>query len=138
MNKIYPNLKIVGNFSPPLGDISNSLNQKIVSDINTLKPNILWVGLGSPRQEKWIYQNFNNLSLNLAIGVGAVFDYVSGKKKKPPKWIKKVGLAWSYRILFQDFSLLWRKRYYAYLWEFIIPVLFQVMRSRVCLLRRGN
>jgi len=127
----YPRLKIVGNFSPPLGEISQRMNYEIVRKINSAKPNILWVGLGSPRQERWIYSNFGNLDVNVAMGVGAAFDYAAGKKQRAPKWMQITGLEWFYRILFENFTLFWKKKYYAYLWEFMVPVLAQVFRERI-------
>jgi len=125
-----PNLKIVGNFSPPLGDIPQELSSEIIRKINELNPNILWVGLGAPRQEKWIYQNFNKLNVNIAIGVGAAFDYGAGKKRRAPRWMHKISLEWIYRILFENPSLFWKKRYYAYFWEFILPVTVQIIKNR--------
>jgi N-acetylglucosaminyldiphosphoundecaprenol N-acetyl-beta-D-mannosaminyltransferase len=131
-------LRIVGNFSPPFGEISDSLNAEILERINAVKPDILWVGLGAPRQEKWIYNNLEQLDVHVAIGVGAAFDYEAGKRKRAPRWMHKIGMEWFYRILFENPTLFWTKRYYAYLWEFIIPVLFQVMKKRIYLLKKGN
>lgn len=127
----HPNLEIKGNFSPPLGEIPAQLSDKIVEIINGLNPNILWVGLGAPRQEKWIYYNFHRLNVNIAIGVGAAFDYESRTKRRAPRWMHKVGMEWVYRILFENPTLFWKKRYYAYLWEFILPVFGQIVKDRV-------
>lgn len=126
-----PDLKIVGNFSPPLGEISDRLSDEIVGRINAAKPNILWVGLGAPRQEIWIHKNFHRLNVNIAIGVGAAFDYEAGKKRRAPIWMQKIGMEWSYRILFENPSLFWKKRYYAYIWEYFLPVTAQIVRERV-------
>jgi len=130
-NRRYPRLKIVGNFSPPLGEIPHSLNDEIIDRVNKAKPDILWVGLGAPRQEKWIYNNFNNLSVHVAIGVGVAFDYEGGKKRRAPSWMHKVGIEWSYRILFENHNLFWKKRYYAYFGEFILPVIIQIIKNRI-------
>lgn len=127
----YPALRISGNFSPPLGEISNQLSDEIIERINAAKPDILWVGLGSPRQEKWIHKNFQRLNVNIAIGVGAAFDYEAGKKQRAPRWMHKLSLEWSYRILFENPALFWKKRYYACLWEFILPVLAQIIKERI-------
>jgi len=125
-----PALKIVGNFSPPFGDLSNELTSWIIKDINSCSPDILWVGLGSPRQEKWIANNFSKLNARIAMGVGAVFYYAGGIKKRAPRWMQKIGLEWSHRIFIEDFSLLWRKRYYAFFHEFMMPVLIQAINQR--------
>lgn len=134
----HPKMKIAGNFSPPFGKLSKEMNQQILERINAVKPNILWVGMGAPRQEMWIYDHFNKLDVNIAIGVGAVFDYEAGKRKRAPEWMQKIGLEWSYRILVQDPTLFWKKRYYAYLWEFILPAFSQIIRERVFHSKRGK
>jgi N-acetylglucosaminyldiphosphoundecaprenol N-acetyl-beta-D-mannosaminyltransferase len=128
-----PSLRIVGNFSPPMGEISWHLSLEIVERINTVRPNILWVGLGAPRQEMWIHKNFDKLKVNVAIGVGAAFDYEAGKKRRAPVWMQKMGMEWSYRILFENPTLLWKKRYHAYIWEFILPVAAQIIRARIAM-----
>lgn len=138
LKRRHPCLKIAGYFSPPMGEISNLLSDEIVKRINKSNPDILWVGLGAPRQERWIYKNINRLNIRVAICVGAVFYYEAGEKRRAPKWMHKVGLEWSYRILFQDPSLLWKKRYYAYLWEFILPVLVQIIKERISLFKKDN
>lgn len=127
----YPDLDIKGSFSPPLGEIPKHLSETIVETINSVKPDILWVGLGAPRQEKWIYHNLGRLHVNIAIGVGAAFDYVAGKRKRAPRWMHKIGMEWSYRIMFENPSLFWKKRYYAYVWEFTLPVSRQIISERV-------
>ena len=134
--KLHPGLKIAGNFSPPFGEITRQLSDEIVEKINAANPDVLWVGLGAPRQERWIYENLHRLNVNMVIGVGAAFDYEAGKKQRAPKWMQKMGLEWSYRIIFENPSLFWKKRYYAYLWEFILPVLSQVIKERVLIIRR--
>ena len=131
----YPNLDIRGNFSPPLGEIPDRLSDKIVEMINAVKPNILWVGLGAPRQEKWIYQNLNRLDVNIAIGVGAAFDYEAGKRQRAPRWMHKIGMEWSYRILLEKPALFLVKRYYAYTWEYILPVMIQILKHRFSSMR---
>ncbi len=131
----YPSLSIAGNFSPPLGEIQEQMTNEIIQRVNASKPNILWVGLGAPRQERWIFQNLQRLNVNIAIGVGAAFDYEAGKRKRAPRWMHKIGMEWSYRILMENPSLFWKKRYYAYLWEFILPVFAQIIRERISLSR---
>jgi N-acetylglucosaminyldiphosphoundecaprenol N-acetyl-beta-D-mannosaminyltransferase len=127
----YPDLLIAGNFSPPMGTLSDNLNEAILQRIKATKPDILWVGMGAPRQERWISRYLDRLDVRIAIGVGAVFYYEAGIKKRAPRWMQRIGMEWSYRILKQEPSLFWRKRYYAYLWEFIIPVLSQVLVTRL-------
>ena len=138
MKRRHPALKIAGNFSPPLGEIPNQLSDDIIEMINTVKPDILWVGLGAPRQERWTHKNFHRLHVNIAICVGAAFYYEAGIKRRAPRWMHKVGLEWTYRILFQDLTLLWKKRYHAYLWEFILPVIAQIIKERISIFKKGH
>lgn len=131
LSERYPGLRIVGNFSPRMGELTASMVDDIVEKVNALTPDILWVGTGSPRQERFIHENMSRLKCRVAIGVGAAFYYEAGIKRRAPRWMQKVGLEWSYRILFEDPRLLWKKRYYAYLWEFAFPLLLQIIRKRI-------
>ncbi len=75
---------------------------KVIEKINNTKPEILLVSLGSPRQEKWIYENLKKMpSVKLAIGVGGAFDFISGRIKRAPKFIQKIGLEWLWRLILQ-------------------------------------
>lgn len=82
--------------------------RNIINEINALKPNILIVGLGIPKQEKWIYRHLNELDVNLCWGVGAVFNNLSGKLKRAPQWMIDYGLEWLYR-LYQEPKRLWKR-----------------------------
>jgi len=74
----------------------------VINTINKVKPNILFVGLGSPMQEKWIYYNLDKMpSVKVAIGVGGAFDFISGKIKRAPKFLQKNGLEWLWRFILQ-------------------------------------
>jgi len=75
---------------------------KVIEKINLLKPDILLVGLGSPKQEKFIYENLSKMpSVKLAIGVGGAFDFISGRVKRAPKIFQKIGMEWLYRLILQ-------------------------------------
>lgn len=75
---------------------------KVIDKINKAKPEILLVGLGSPRQEKWIYENLKKIPIvRVAIGVGGAFDFISGKVKRAPKFIQKISLEWFWRLILQ-------------------------------------
>jgi len=75
---------------------------RVVYKINKVKPDILLVGLGSPKQEKWIYENLKKMpSVKLAIGVGGAFDFISGSIKRSPKFLQKIGLEWLWRLIIQ-------------------------------------
>ena len=94
----YPHLKIVGGHN---GYFDEKEEKKILYDIKKLSPSILLVGLGAPKQEKWIYDNIRLTTAKVAIGIGGSFDVMSGKTKRAPKIFCKLGLEWFYRLLKQ-------------------------------------
>ncbi|MDE3124611.1 MAG: WecB/TagA/CpsF family glycosyltransferase [Bacteroidota bacterium] len=96
----YPGIKIVGVYSPPYADrFSDEENQKMINMINAVKPNVLWVSLTAPKQDIWIYEHFEKLDVNIAIGVGGAFEVTAGLIKRSPRWMQKAGLEWFYRFL---------------------------------------
>ncbi len=104
----YPGVNIVGWHSPPFRPLSKTEDTQLVRLINTQQPDFLWVGLGAPKQEKWIASHLHRVKATVQLGVGAAFDFHSGYVKRAPEWMQKRGLEWFYRIL-QDRRLL--KRY---------------------------
>ena len=98
MQEKYPHLKIVGGHN---GYFDEKEEKKILYDIKKLSPSILLVGLGAPKQEKWIYDNIRLTTAKVAIGIGGSFDVMSGKTKRAPKIFCKLGLEWFYRLLKQ-------------------------------------
>jgi N-acetylglucosaminyldiphosphoundecaprenol N-acetyl-beta-D-mannosaminyltransferase len=105
----FPNIRIVGVYSPPFG-FENNLNEnyKITQMIKVAKPDILFVGLGAPKQEKWIFKHKNLYEVPVSIGIGASFEFVSGFVRRAPVWMQKCGLEWSWRILMEP-KRLWRR-----------------------------
>lgn len=96
--KKYPGLIIAGKYSPPFRPLLKQENNDMIAKINQSKPDILWVGLGSPKQEKWIADNLSELYCPVQIGVGAAFDFYSNAIKRAPQKIQNLGLEWFYRI----------------------------------------
>ena len=117
----FPELKIVGMIETPIRPIPIKRNKNILNEIKTTKPDIIFVGLGCPLQEEWMISNYKKVNKGVFIGVGAAFDFISGKVKQAPKWIQNVGLEWFFRLL-QDPIRLW-KRYLIYNTEFIFHIL---------------
>ena len=111
--------KIVGMYSPTLEEVLNS--EKNIENINNANPDILWVGLGLPKQEKWIFQNKDKLNVPAIIGVGAAFKFLSGKVKRAPKWVGDLGFEWLWR-LFCEPKKTW-KRVFVYMPIFFYLVL---------------
>ena len=96
--KDFPNVQIVGVHD---GYIDGEKEQEVIDEINRLQPNVLFVGTGAPRQEKWIYKHRNELEVDVATGQGGTFDYEAGKIKRAPKVIQKMGIEWFWRLIRQ-------------------------------------
>lgn len=103
----YPEAEICGMISPPFRELSEAEDEDIINEINNSNPDIVWVGLGAPKQEIWMYNHQNKIKA-LMIGVGAAFDYESGNIKRAPKWMQKMSLEWLYRLL-QDPKRLFKR-----------------------------
>ncbi|WP_273484037.1 WecB/TagA/CpsF family glycosyltransferase [Desulforamulus ruminis] len=107
----FPGLKIVGTYSPPMGFEKNyEENEKILSMIRDSNPHILFVALGAPKQEIWMYHYRNLTKVPVSIGVGASFDFVAGRIKRAPQFIQKIGLEWFWRFCQEPRRLF--KRYF--------------------------
>jgi exopolysaccharide biosynthesis WecB/TagA/CpsF family protein len=96
----YPGIVIKGLYSPPFRELSAEEDQETVDMINASGADIIWIGLGAPKQEKWMKAHEGRIN-GVMMGVGAGFDFHAGTIKRAPVWIQKVGLEWLYR-LFQD------------------------------------
>ena len=109
----YPNIKIKGCLSPPFKNIySTAETNKMINFINKKKPDVLWVGLTQPKQEKWIFENYLKLNVKFIGAIGAVFDFYSGQIKRAPIIIQSLGLEWVYRIC-QDPRRLWIRYFFS-------------------------
>ena len=96
----YSHLKIVGMYSPPFHPLTQEENEEIIQNINESNPDFIWVALGAPKQEKWMYDHVNKVN-GVMLGVGAAFDFIAGTVRRAPKWMQELCLEWLYRI-FQD------------------------------------
>lgn len=120
----FPGLRLVGVFAPPRSPAFSALtNDEIVRRVNEARPDILWVGLGAPRQELWIRANLGRLDARLAIGVGAAFDMCSGSIRRAPGCMQRAGLEWFYRFLREPRRLF--RRYFIDSAPFLPLVLWQ-------------
>ncbi len=117
----YPQSKIVGMFSPPFRELSSEEDVEVISMINQAHPDFLWVGLGAPKQERWMVAPQGKVS-GFMVGVGAAFDYFAGNIKRAPQWMQKANLEWLYRLL-QDPKRLF-KRYFItntkFIWNVVV------------------
>ena len=98
IKKIYPNLKIVGYHE---GYFDSDTEESVIAEINDLKPNVLFVAMGAPLQEKWIQKHKDELQVDVAAGQGGTFDYEAGKIKRAPVIFQKLGIEWFWRLMLQ-------------------------------------
>ncbi len=117
----FPGTKVAGFLSPPFREFLPEENERYLNEINNSKPDIVWVALGAPKQEKWIYSNFNSLNKGIMIGIGAGFDYLAGNLVNAPQWMKDHSLEWLYRLK-QEPERLWKR----YLFRNITFILFEM------------
>jgi len=105
----YPNLEVV-TYSPPYKpEFSQEDNAAIVSAINKANPDLLWIGMTAPKQEKWTYSNWQELDIHCHVGtVGAVFDFYAGTTERAPLWWQQHSLEWLYRLL-KEPKRMWRR-----------------------------
>jgi N-acetylglucosaminyldiphosphoundecaprenol N-acetyl-beta-D-mannosaminyltransferase len=115
----YPWIRIVGTCTPPFRELNSAEEQNLVSRVRRLKPDIVWVGISTPKQERFMHRYLPILNTTLMFGVGAAYDFHTGRLKDAPQWVKTIGMQWFHRLL-QDPRRLW-KRYLrnnpAFLWH---------------------
>lgn len=116
LKSTYPELQIVGMYSPPFRILTSQEDDKIVRQINQSQPDFVWIGLGAPKQEKWMSEHQGRIG-GFMVGVGAGFDYFAGNIQRAPIWMQKINLEWVYRLM-QDPKRLFG-RYWHTNWKFI-------------------
>jgi len=119
----YPNLQVAGFESPPFRELTQEEDDGIVDRINASKAHIVWIGLGSPKQDVWMADHRARLNAPVLIGVGAAFDFFAGRIKQAPPWMQKSGTEWLFRLVSEP-SRLWR-RYLIYNPKFVFLFLQQ-------------
>ena len=97
----FPGLIVSGTYSPPFRQLSRDEDEVIIGQINETNPDILWVGLGLLKQEKWIAKHLKKIRVPWMIGVGAAFDFHAGTIKRAPELFRRAGLEWLYRVTFE-------------------------------------
>ena len=107
--EVYPHLKVV-TYSPPYKpEFSDEDNKAIIDAINAVNPDLLWIGMTAPKQEKWTYSHWNKLNIHCHVGtIGAVFDFFAGTVERAPIWWQRHGLEWLYRLL-KEPKRMWRR-----------------------------
>ena len=107
LNEKYPGLEIVGMYSPPFRPMTAIEDKAIVEEINKTNPDFVWIGLGAPKQEKWMAEHQGKVK-GLMLGVGAGFDYFAGNIERAPEWMQKSNMEWAYRLM-QDPKRLFKR-----------------------------
>jgi len=113
----YPQLDVAGHYSPPFEPVGKVPQQSVIDRINAAQPDIVWVGLGSPKQDLWAQLYAPHLNAKVIIGVGAAFDFLSLNKPQAPRWMQRNGLEWLFRLINEPRRL--GKRYIVYNSKFI-------------------
>ncbi len=115
-----PGLRIVGTYSPPFRTLTKAEDAALVEQINSANPDLVWVGLSTPKQERWMAAHVGRLSAPALLGVGAAFDINAGTLRQAPPWMQRSGLEWAYR-LYREPRRLWR-RYFSNNPRFVLGI----------------
>jgi N-acetylglucosaminyldiphosphoundecaprenol N-acetyl-beta-D-mannosaminyltransferase len=108
MRREFPGTRIVGTYTPPFRELTTKEETELIREVNALRPDMIWVGISTPRQDLWMNRMLPKLRTTLMFGVGAAFDFNSGRIRNCPPWVKRAGLHWLYRLM-QDPRRLWRR-----------------------------
>jgi len=128
LRRRFPGITVVGTFTPPFRPLEPSEQLALEKQMETTLPDIVWVGLSTPKQEKFMAANFRRLPCKIMVGVGAAFDIHTGHVKDAPKWIKDAGLQWAHRLC-QEPGRLW-KRYLVNNSAFLVAIGLQLAGLR--------
>lgn len=128
MERRFPGLQIVGTYTPPFRQATPEEDTAIVRQIDATHPDIVWVGLSTPKQDRWMADHMGKVAAPVMIGVGAAFDFHSGRKRQAPHWMQRSGLEWLFRLC-QEPRRLWR-RYLVYNPLFAAMVLLQLTGAK--------
>jgi N-acetylglucosaminyldiphosphoundecaprenol N-acetyl-beta-D-mannosaminyltransferase len=108
LKSIASDLKVAGSYSPGILAVKEKEKNEVIQMINEAKPDILWIGLGSPKQDYWMSLHRSLLDVPVMIGVGAAFDFIAGVKKQAPRWMQRCGLEWLFRLCCEP-GRLWKR-----------------------------
>lgn len=120
----FPGLKVVGTYTPPFRPLNTEEEIQLLEHVSNLRPDIFWVGLSTPKQERFMARYLHRLDAKIMVGVGAAFDFHTGAIKDCPDWIKKAGLQWLHRLSQEPSRL--TKRYMknnpAFIWKITLQL----------------
>jgi N-acetylglucosaminyldiphosphoundecaprenol N-acetyl-beta-D-mannosaminyltransferase len=124
----FPGLRVAGVHAPPFRPLTEAEDAEEVSRINATRADLVFVGLGCPKQERWMAEHRSRLTAAVLLGVGAAFDFHTGRVRQAPRWMMGAGLEWLFRLI-QEPRRLWR-RYLVYNPRFLFHVTLQLLRLR--------
>ncbi len=124
----FPELRIVGTYTPPFRPLNQEEQEELLGHVHRVRPDIIWVGLSTPTQERFMAEFLPRLETKLMVGVGAAFDFHTSRVKDAPEWVKQAGLQWLHRLL-QNPGRLW-KRYLINNPRFLWNITFQLLGFR--------
>jgi N-acetylglucosaminyldiphosphoundecaprenol N-acetyl-beta-D-mannosaminyltransferase len=101
-------ITIAGTYTPPFRPLTTEEEKEVESLVEKSRPDVLWVGLSTPKQEKWMHEHRNKLKVPVMLGVGAAFDMNSGRLRRAPKWMQDNGLEWLFRLIAEP-RRLWKR-----------------------------
>jgi N-acetylglucosaminyldiphosphoundecaprenol N-acetyl-beta-D-mannosaminyltransferase len=130
----YPGLAVAGVYSPPFRPLTPQEEVEIVQRITEARPDIVWVGLSTPKQERWMADHVHRLASPVLIGVGAAFDFHAGMKRQAPRWMRRNGLEWFFRLLSEPRRLY--RRYLVNIPLFACYLLLEAFGLRISSRRR--
>jgi N-acetylglucosaminyldiphosphoundecaprenol N-acetyl-beta-D-mannosaminyltransferase len=133
LQRRFPGLRVAGTFSPPFAPLNKDERNALLNKVREARPDFFWVGIGMPKQEKFMAEYISILpEAKIFIGVGAAFDFFTGRVRQAPRWMMRLGLEWLFR-LFQEPKRLWR-RYLIYNPLFVVRASAQLLGLRKYLL----
>jgi N-acetylglucosaminyldiphosphoundecaprenol N-acetyl-beta-D-mannosaminyltransferase len=133
LRRRYPGIKIVGGYSPPFRGLSEDEDRHLIEEINRSGADVVWVGIGQPKQEQWMARMRDRLDAPVLVGVGAAFDFHAGLIPQAPDSVQRLGLEWAFRLALEP-RRLWR-RYGRYNPRFVAAFARQYARNRLLSIR---
>ncbi|HVA01750.1 MAG TPA: WecB/TagA/CpsF family glycosyltransferase [Terriglobia bacterium] len=121
-------IQVAGTYSPPFHPLTPEEEREVVQMIRAASPDVLWVGLSTPKQEKWMLAFRDRVNVPVMVGVGAAFDFATGKAKQAPPWMREHGLEWLFRLLTEP-RRLWR-RYLVHGSKFVWNVNLEILKIK--------
>jgi len=128
LNRTFPGARIVGSYSPPFRTLTRDEEDDVDRLVNVADPDIVWVGLGAPKQDRWMAAHRGALKAPVLIGVGAAFDMIAGTVKRAPRFLRRTGCEWMYRVAQEPSRL--TKRYLHSNSRFVIRVIGERLHFR--------